>query len=285
MFFTCITRSPCRKTVGPKRLLRLVRGGGIHRRLEGPVQGGGARCPASGWGRAPGSAPAGCPCSGAAAGRHRSTMVSTAVPGSRRRRKKKSPLGVVGEGGAAAPRFTAVGAPDDGAARWPGGRSPSAAPWAAAPERIRSDNRLPGPTEGSWSGSPTSTRRQLPGQGRAAGPCIRGTSTMEVSSTITASASRGSCSLWAKARPPVWLVVPGLQQAVDGGGLRPAQLSQPLGRPARWGRPGRCRSPRCVKQGQDPPQGGGLAGARPPGEEHHLLPGGRFSPPPRWRGA
>ena len=33
--------------------------------------------------------------------------------------------------------------------------------------------------------------------------------------------------------------------------------------------------PQVVKEGQDPP-GGGLAGARPPGEEHHLLPGGGF---------
>ena len=70
-------------------------------------------------------------------------------------------------------------------------------------------------------------------------------------------------------------VVPGFQKAVDGGGLRPAGLCQALGRPPGGGGEGRAQ-PQVVKEGQDPPEGGGLAGARPPGEEHHLLPGGGF---------
>ena len=71
-----------------------------------------------------------------------------------------------------------------------------------APLRIKSENRLPGPTDGSWSGSPTSTRRQSPrrAERRAA---IRGTSTMETSSTMTASTSRGSYWSWVKASCPV----------------------------------------------------------------------------------
>ena len=71
-----------------------------------------------------------------------------------------------------------------------------------APLRIKSENRLPGPTDGSWSGSPTSTSRQSPrrAERRAA---IRGTSTMETSSTMTASTSRGSYWSWVKASCPV----------------------------------------------------------------------------------
>ena len=70
------------------------------------------------------------------------------------------------------------------------------------PLRIRSENRLPGPTDGSWSGSPTSTSRQSPfkAERRAA---IRGTSTMDTSSTMTASTSRGSYWSWVKANCPV----------------------------------------------------------------------------------
>ena len=70
-------------------------------------------------------------------------------------------------------------------------------------------------------------------------------------------------------------VVPGFQEAVDGGGLRPAGLCQALGCPPGGGGEGRAQ-PQVVKEGQDPPEGGGLAGAWPPGEEHHLLPGGGF---------
>ena len=61
----------------------------------------------------------------------------------------------------------------------------------------------------------------------------------------------------------------GLQQAVDGGGLGGAQLPQPLGCPAGGGGQGGFQT-HGLKQGQHAPQAGGLAGARPAGEQHHL---------------
>ena len=70
------------------------------------------------------------------------------------------------------------------------------------PERIRSENTFPGPTEGSWSGSPTITSRQS-GFSAARRAAIRGRSTMLISSTMTASASRGSFSFFWKVSSPV----------------------------------------------------------------------------------
>ena len=67
----------------------------------------------------------------------------------------------------------------------------------------------------------------------------------------------------------------GLQQPVDGGGVGGAQLPQALGRPAGGGGQGGVQ-PHGLKQGQHPPQAGGLAGARPAGEEHHLPGGGHL---------
>ena len=62
------------------------------------------------------------------------------------------------------------------------------------PLRSRSESRLPGPTEGSWSGSPTSTSRQSPRRADNRAD-MSSMSTMDVSSTMTASASSGSVSL------------------------------------------------------------------------------------------
>ncbi len=70
------------------------------------------------------------------------------------------------------------------------------------PDRIKWSSTFPGPTEGSWSGSPTSTNRQSPRRA-ATNAAIRDTSTMEVSSTITASTSRGSSWFLVKASCPV----------------------------------------------------------------------------------
>ena len=68
--------------------------------------------------------------------------------------------------------------------------------------RSRWSSTLPGPTEGSWSGSPTSTRRQSPRMA-ASRADIRDMSTMEVSSTMTASTPRGSSWFLVKASCPV----------------------------------------------------------------------------------
>ena len=83
--------------------------------------------------------------------------------------------------------------------------------------RIRSESRFPAPTLGSWSGSPTSTRRQSSRRAERSAD-IRVMSTIEVSSTMTASALKGLRSLWAKINWPVcssnrvssrrWMVVP-----------------------------------------------------------------------------
>jgi len=61
------------------------------------------------------------------------------------------------------------------------------------PLRMRSENRLPAPTEGSWSGSPTSSRRQPCGSA-CKSEAISCRSTMEVSSMIMASVLSGSSS-------------------------------------------------------------------------------------------
>ena len=61
-------------------------------------------------------------------------------------------------------------------------------------EAMRSPSTFPAPTEGSWSQSPTKIRRQPRGRARRT-PSNRETSTMESSSTTTASHSKGFCSL------------------------------------------------------------------------------------------
>ena len=73
---------------------------------------------------------------------------------------------------------------------------------STAPLRRMSPSTLPGPTEGSWSGSPTITRRH-PGFRAASRASISGRSTMLISSTMTASASSRSFSFFLKATSPV----------------------------------------------------------------------------------
>ena len=74
---------------------------------------------------------------------------------------------------------------------------------AMRPLRMRSENTFPAPTLGSWSGSPTSTRRQ-PGRSAASSARISERSTIEVSSTMSASASSGSFSPLVNVTSPVW---------------------------------------------------------------------------------
>ena len=63
--------------------------------------------------------------------------------------------------------------------------------------RIRSENTFPAPTEGNWSASPTSTSR-VPERSARSSAENRDTSTMLISSTMTASASNGSFSVFWK---------------------------------------------------------------------------------------
>ena len=68
-----------------------------------------------------------------------------------------------------------------------------------APDEITSANTWPGPTEGSWSMSPTSKRAALSGTAFMSA-CISMTSTMEVSSTTNRSQSSGLSS--PRLKPP-----------------------------------------------------------------------------------
>src|SRR4030042_1139484 len=68
------------------------------------------------------------------------------------------------------------------------------------PEAIRSRSTLPGPTEGSWSASPTSSNPAAGGSARRSW-YISTVSTMEASSTISRSQPRGSAGPLRK--PPV----------------------------------------------------------------------------------
>ena len=85
----------------------------------------------------------------------------------------------------------------------------------------------PGPTDGSWSTSPTSMTAACGGTARSSA-CISGTSTIDISSTTSRSHSSGcdSCRL----NPPVRRVH--LEQAVDRLRLEAGRLRQPLGRAA-----------------------------------------------------
>ena len=65
---------------------------------------------------------------------------------------------------------------------------------ATAPESMMSRSTFPGPTEGSWSTSPTSTRWDS-GLTALNSTLVSRMSIMEVSSTITRSAGIGSCWL------------------------------------------------------------------------------------------
>ena len=69
------------------------------------------------------------------------------------------------------------------------------------PLRIRSANTFPAPTEGSWSASPTSTNR-VPGRSARSSAAKSVRSTILISSTITASASSGSFSVFWKLTIP-----------------------------------------------------------------------------------
>ena len=143
--------------------------------------------------------PAGMPIFSGRRVRHRSTTVCTSRSGDRRHRKKKSFCLFFRSGDR--PRFTA----------WALRMMADCSAWrntsvrvtdATEPLRRISPSTLPGPTEGSWSGSPTITRRH-PGFRAARRASISGRSTMLISSTMTASASSRSFSFFLKATSPV----------------------------------------------------------------------------------
>ena len=114
-----------------------------------------------------------------------------------------------------------------------------------------SASTCPGPTEGNWSTSPTSSSAAWDGTALSSA-FISGTSTIEVSSTTSRSQSSGFSSL--REKPPCFGI--DLQQAVDGLGLDPGLLGHALGgapcrsrerrpaRPWRRGCAGSCRA--CV---------------------------------------
>ncbi len=72
---------------------------------------------------------------------------------------------------------------------------------SATPDAITSLSKEPGPTDGSWSTSPTSTSL-VPGRTAARKLLIKSTSIMEVSSKIMTSASIGALSLRSNAIYP-----------------------------------------------------------------------------------
>ena len=126
--------------------------------------------------------------------RHSSSTVDTARWASRRQRKKKSPWFPFSSGDS--PRFTrwALRMMADCSACRNTSRRNTVSIFLL---RIRSENTFPAPTEGNWSASPTSTSR-VPGRSARSSAENRDTSTMLISSTMTASASSGSFSVFWK---------------------------------------------------------------------------------------
>jgi hypothetical protein len=133
-----------------------------------------------------------------------------------------------------------------------------------APEAITSARTCPGPTEGSWSTSPTSSSAARPGTALSSA-CISGTSTMLVSSTTSRSHSSGRSSVALEAA--VRRV--GLEQAVDRAGAQARALASRLAGP-----PGRRRERHLDalrdQHLQDRVHERGLAHPRPAGDHQHL---------------
>ena len=236
-----MTRSPGRKMNSPKRRSGRSSAGRVQGLLEGPVQAAGARAAACGWGRAPGSGRAGMPMLfGQPAAAPAPRWSPPPWAGSRRRRKKKSPPVVpqVGQ----LPPVDLVGVADDGAlgglaenfGQAHGGHHPAAdevGKQVARPHaRAAGPGRPPAP-----GGSPPA--------GRTAGPRMRVMSTMEVSSTMTASAFRGSLLVVGEDQPAGVGVIAG--SPAGGGWWPPPRRTAPPAAwpPGRWGRPGRSPAP------------------------------------------
>ena len=97
------------------------------------------------------------------------------------------------------------------------------------PAASRSRSTSPAPTEGSWSTSPTSSRC-APGGTALTSLLARITSTIEVSSTTTRSASSGCVGVEGGVAARAQL-----QQPVDGGRFVAGQFGEPLGGPAGGG--------------------------------------------------
>ena len=164
----------------------------------------------------------------------RETMVSTAAAGSSRRRKKKSPAASFFSTGQApwstarAPRMMAEAA----ACRKISVRRTVGRQW----ERSRSDRTFPGLDAGQPTGVPHQHQPAPTGQGRetaparAPGPPWRPRPrSRRRCPAAPARCGRRSGRRWSA-------VIAGLQQPVDGGGLRPAGFPTAALPPARWGR-------------------------------------------------
>ena len=130
----------------------------------------------------------------------------------------------------------------------------------------------PAPTEGSWSGSPIITRRQSAGSALSSA-LISSISTMDVSSRITASTDNGFDAFLTNTVFGA-LAGLGLQQAVDGGRAREAELAHALGRPPGGRGQGHLQAHRFV-QPDDTFYRRCLAGAGSACQEHHLRRGGQ----------
>src|SRR4030088_2738093 len=98
-----------------------------------------------------------------------------------------------------------------------------------APDEMMSASTWPGPTEGSWSISPTIKRAALSGTAFMSA-CISMTSTMEVSSTTSRSQSSGLSS--PRLNPPPLGASP--KQPMDCFGLEAGRLGHALGGAASW---------------------------------------------------
>ena len=122
---------------------------------------------------------------------------------------------------------------------------------------------MPGPTDGNWSTSPTSSRLACGGSARSRW-FISSTSTIEVSSTTSRSQSSGRPSL--RVKPPE--AGSDFQQAVDGLGLEAGRLREPLGGAARGSaqQAPHLLGPQDQQDGVDERR---LAHARPAGDDQH----------------
>src|SRR6516164_5841450 len=133
-----------------------------------------------------------------------------------------------------------------------------------APDEMMSASTWPGPTEGSWSMSPTINREALSGTALKSA-CISMTSTMEASSTTSRSQSSGLSSPPPEATP----LRVNVQQSMDCLGLEAGRLGHALGRAASRRTQQKGCALRC-EDAQDRLDDGGFADAGPAGHDQHL---------------
>ena len=127
-----------------------------------------------------------------------------------------------------------------------------------SPLAMMSASTFPGETEGSWSLSPTRMRR-LPGRTALARLFIRGA--VHHGDLVHDDGVGRQPGLFVEGEKAPSVLEIQIQQAVDGGGLLPGGLGQPLGRPA-GGRAEHRFQAVFPEQVQNAADDGGLA--RPP---------------------